>query len=726
MTFDFVPTAVPSKPRRAWRNTVVAATTGATGLVDATCSRLWHYALDDQYLRRNPFLVPPDPCVDLMDPPTCPPVFPISATLPRFNELWTLNRFTAACGICVYRDRLLGKESSHSVFVCEPAYNLVYRGILQSEGATFRCVRGAEEQHSEFLASRDHWFRPVQTRTGPDGALWIVDMYRLIIEHPDYIPEKWHQDLDFDAGADAVVSIVWCTPKRRRAACRRSRDLPPNSSWRHCIPPTGPSETWSSGCLSKSRITRPCRRSDSWCCLQRCLSRARRRWEHSMACRPLMLPCCCSLIKDPHPALRRHAIRLSIPLLSDHPELASRLSESVTDPDKQVRMQLAYTLGEWNDPRAGLVLAEIAIGDATDPLIIAAVMSSAARHPKPMLERILAVTEPTAEQVELIQNLLRLVLDSEQYEPLVLGLQRIATRHAKRYAPWQYALLADLIVALEDNGETYRQFRDRASVTLQQAIDRTARVFEQARQDMVDAQLPVSLRVDAIRLMGRDPQETEAEPGLLSNLLVPQEPVAVQAAAVDALARLEPVDLPAVLLDQWVQHGPEIRTRIVSDIVGSPGLDRNSAGSHRGGASGGQRTGATNRNRLILHSDSRVRRRASQLLAGTAQSQCAQTIERFRTLLSQPASADAGRAVFKKQCATCHQLEGEGKNIGPDLLALTDRSSDSLLVSILDPDRAVEPRYVAYSVVTERGRVLSGIISRETGNSLTLIDCAGR
>ncbi len=160
----------------------------------------WHCALDDQYLRRNPYLIPPDPCIDLMDPPTCARVYPISSPLPRFNEFWTMNRFTAACGISVYRDDLLGPEFASSYFVCEPAYNLVHRSVLYPTGTTFFSRRAADEQESEFLASTDHWFRPVQTRTGPDGAVWIVDMYRLVIEHPDYIPEKWHGELDFPAG----------------------------------------------------------------------------------------------------------------------------------------------------------------------------------------------------------------------------------------------------------------------------------------------------------------------------------------------------------------------------------------------------------------------------------------------------------------------------------------------------------------------------------------------
>ena len=179
----------------------------------------WHCALEDHYLRRNPYLAPPEACIDLMDPPTCAPVFPISQELPRFNELWTLNRFTASCGLDVYRDDLFGPDFAHSYFVCEPAYNLVHRSVLFPKGTTFFSRRAPQEQTSEFLASTDIWFRPVQARTGPDGGLWIVDMYRLIIEHPEYIPERWHSQLDFLAGR-GMGRIYRVLAERRR---RRDR-----------------------------------------------------------------------------------------------------------------------------------------------------------------------------------------------------------------------------------------------------------------------------------------------------------------------------------------------------------------------------------------------------------------------------------------------------------------------------------------------------------------------
>jgi putative heme-binding domain-containing protein len=83
--------------------------------------------------------------------------------------------------------------------------------------------------------------------------------------------------------------------------------------------------------------------------------------------------------------------------------------------------------------------------------------------------------------------------------------------------------------------------------------------------------------------------------------------------------------------------------------------------------------------------------------------------------------AERGREVFRKQCATCHRMEGFGHAVGPDLTALTDKSDVGLLTAILDPNRAIEDRYLEYLVVGDDGRQHRGMIANETSNAITLI-----
>src|SRR5204863_7943923 len=79
-----------------------------------------------------------------------------------------------------------------------------------------------------------------------------------------------------------------------------------------------------------------------------------------------------------------------------------------------------------------------------------------------------------------------------------------------------------------------------------------------------------------------------------------------------------------------------------------------------------------------------------------------------------------GKAVFKKECSVCHQLEGVGNAIGADLSAIRDRGTEAILLNILDPNREVKPQFLSYVLVTSTGRIITGMITAETANSVTV------
>jgi putative heme-binding domain-containing protein len=231
--------------------------------------------------------------------------------------------------------------------------------------------------------------------------------------------------------------------------------------------------------------------------------------------------------------------------------------------------------------------------------------------------------------------------------------------------------------------------------------------------------------VQAVRLVGRGLVSHADDALRLAALLVPQTPVELQRAAVNTLEIMRPENLAEVLLDQWSQLGPEIRPQVLDILLDEEKWTTQLLDRLEQGDISANELGIVNRGKLVLHGSPQVRSRASQLLNPATPAQRLSAIEQYRERLLQPANPELGRDVFRKHCALCHRLENEGTDIGPDLLALKDRSSESLLVAILDPNRAVEPRYVEYSATTKRGRVFCGIIASETGNSITLIDAQG-
>ena len=127
---------------------------------------MWHFVLADQYIRRNPHSAAPEPRVPVSVTPGAARVYPISRTLPRFNDPGGANHFTSACSVMVYRDELFGPAFANNTFVSEPVHDLVHREIMTPRGVTFTSRRAIDEQQSEFLASSDNWCRPTTIQTG--------------------------------------------------------------------------------------------------------------------------------------------------------------------------------------------------------------------------------------------------------------------------------------------------------------------------------------------------------------------------------------------------------------------------------------------------------------------------------------------------------------------------------------------------------------------------------
>jgi len=108
--------------------------------------------------------------------------------------------FTAACAVTIYESNGLPERYYGHVFSCDPTGNLIHFDELIPKGPTY--VARRENPQTEFVASTDHWFRPVFLTTGPDGALYVCDMRRKTIEHPDYLPQEVRKRTDFESGKD--------------------------------------------------------------------------------------------------------------------------------------------------------------------------------------------------------------------------------------------------------------------------------------------------------------------------------------------------------------------------------------------------------------------------------------------------------------------------------------------------------------------------------------------
>jgi putative heme-binding domain-containing protein len=87
-----------------------------------------------------------------------------------------------------------------------------------------------------------------------------------------------------------------------------------------------------------------------------------------------------------------------------------------------------------------------------------------------------------------------------------------------------------------------------------------------------------------------------------------------------------------------------------------------------------------------------------------------------------PGQPAAGKELFQKHCATCHTLFGEGNKIGPDLTTADRKNRSFLVTSIVDPSAIIRPEYVAHTVTTSDGRMLTGLIVDRSPTAITLVD----
>jgi len=136
--------------------------------------------------------------------------------------------------------------------------------------------------------------------------------------------------------------------------------------------------------------------------------------------------------------------------------------------------------------------------------------------------------------------------------------------------------------------------------------------------------------------------------------------------------------------------------------------------------------GTINRSVVDVSQRWRLTRRKDELgemareLFGTVSANRKEIIEKYRPVLAEQGDAQAGRRVFKKICVNCHRIDGEGAQVGPDITDVRNKTREKLLSDILDPNRAVDPRWLDYLAGTKDGRTVGGLMVRQTGDAIVL------
>jgi hypothetical protein len=152
---------------------------------------------------------------------------------------------TSACAPTIYQADQFPEAYRGNHFSCEPAQNLIHRCLIEPKGAGFEVKRADEGR--EFLTSSDQWFRPVNLAVGPEGALYVVDMYREIIEDysaiPRYLQQQYLESLRNGQKHGRIWRITYGEPtpaaKANMAAANNDQllaELAAFNAWRRLTP----------------------------------------------------------------------------------------------------------------------------------------------------------------------------------------------------------------------------------------------------------------------------------------------------------------------------------------------------------------------------------------------------------------------------------------------------------------------------------------------------------
>jgi putative membrane-bound dehydrogenase-like protein len=672
----------------------------------------WHYVLANHDLSRNALYAAPDARVTL-EPDTR--LFPISRTLARFNDLHAANHVTSANSPTPYRDDLFGPEYATSLFVSEPVHNLVHRMVLEQEGMSYRGRRAPNDANHEFLASSDNWFRPTMLKTGPDGALWIADMYRAVIEHPEWIPDEWERRLDLRAGSEEgrIYRVIPLDKKPRPIPRLDTLDtsqlvaaMESPSGWQRDTVERLLLHRLDPGAIGPLRALAIATKQPK--------TRVHAIWTLA-ALHGFDEPSALAGLGDHDPRVRASVIAAVSPLARQSRLITDALIKTADDADAHVRFQAALALGNSADRRAGEALARLVQRDGNDRWMQAAILCSAVPHVDTLLLALLRDTAPGAQRPAsfeaILGPLLSVAVSQRDRAPIELLTRTIAVPAGQggRYAPWQFSTLAGLLEA-----------RDQATKPLALDLEKPfTLVWAAARRVFSDLSAPEAERVGAARLIGYRARRNTKDRDLLVGLLRPQISPGLQQAAVAALGRTDDPKLADVLLVDWKKYSPSLRNAILDLVLSRTAWASSLLSSLEDGCVPPPEIDPARRQQLLKSRSDRLRSRAQAIFAKESQPRQA-VVDAYRASLAVHGDKSAGANVFKKLCATCHRLGNEGVEVGPDLGGLNDKSPEALLIGILDPNRAFEAKFASFSIATVDGRVMNGLIAAESATAVTL------
>jgi len=708
-------------------------------------NHIYQEVIANRYLKRNPDQFVGDATESLSDHGDACEVYPITKN-PEHQLLTDVGVITSACGITDYQGGAFPDKFNHNVtFVCEPVSNLIHADRLKDTGASFIASRVLD--HQEFLASTDAWSRPVNMYIGPDGALYVVDYYREIIEHPEWMsesavkagnlyngrdkgriyrisatdaaPANWTSHLNLNDSTDIQLveklssANIWWRSNAQRLLVDRNH------------------ETVVPALIKMAQNT------------ESPLGRLHALWtlEGMNKLTPELIM---QALKDPEPGVRENAIKLTELHFAASPDLATNLIALKEDDNAKVRYQLLCTLGSVNTPEAGKAREELLFKDISDKWVQIAALSASSQN-SDMLEGVLKKFNPEVPAyASLVTRLGTMIGASKNSKTIESFLRRAVDPIPDPAKSWSASLLEGLAEGLKNRKSLPEGFSSERQLLINVClhhpdvnIRRSARsmleaigisnspmapiVMQEAQRIAANKNISSDKRAEAVNLMAL--QIPTNNVAFLESLITPDGPTDIQLAAIQALNKIPGTTVSVFLLKNWPSLSPGIRDAALNTFITEPFsvprlsllLQNIANGNITRGELGWPVT-------VILMRDipDSLKEYARTLLS-TKKEDRTPVIRDYETSLSLKGNADKGKTVYVANCLVCHQVRGKmGVAFGPDLGTVQSWNPENLLINILDPNLSISHGYELWNLVLNDGTMLQGIIVSETSNAIVL------
>lgn len=706
-------------------------------------NHIYHEVIAAAYLDRNPDLLVPNASESVSDHGNEAEVFQITTNPDR--QLFTPTGLTtSSSGITAYEGGIFPPPFDRDVvFGAESVSNLVHVDILEENGATFNAKRHRETR--EFLASRDSWSRPVNMYIGPDGALYVLDYYRRIIEHPEWMSDEAVEEGGLYDGYD-MGRIYRITPEGTgKPEWTKGLNLgsEPPTEW---VQHLASNNIWWRQNAQRLLVERKDMSVVSF--LEEMVkthtspeARLHALWT-LQGMEALSSDLIISALGDAEAGVRENAIKLAEIYLEEDITIRRRLLDLGEDSSARVRFQLLCTLGFVDTPEAAKVRENLLFTDLEDEWVQIAALSASSSQTVPLLNTVLARFDKEVPAYStLVHRLATMVVASEGQKMFGELLQKAISRTADK--EWQAPILRGI-------ADGYSRARNKISgvgfeAGLMQAffehpnkevrnsslnllrvlgVSNQQRMGEGMERAMIivdNRSLEDDLRIESFRFLRLGDPAPYADK--IREFISPHESSSIQVAAFQSLGEISGTEVSDFILEKWEVLTPEVREHALELFLTEQErveslLDALESKEIPVAAVGWSRTV-----QLMNNSDEGLRERARFILT---KDEGEEVIQEYQAALELEGNPIEGRVVYMKNCALCHQFRGQdGVPFGPDLGTVHNWLPKDLMVNILDANLSIAPGFDLWEITLTNGEKVQGMIMSETSAAISLRIAAG-